>query len=693
MEQVIYLHPDADGGEALGLIRQSPAQRQVLVAPAQMDRLRLNMLLRLARRGAISQTKQLTVVSEDRRVRALAERMGYRVASNLDEYYGLKPASLFTSQQDQQQAAPLRAISPPAQQVSPPATHQKPSANLEKMLVDGYLPNPAATPDLEEEEEQSEREELERLHYEIADENHPSQAQQEAEAHEDRIIATILKTSALNAPNPPAEAPADTPSLPADSTSQRQTSSSREEGADDDASTEPREEEAPPKPPAPGEDVSTSSASNGTEQPPPPAASRTLFSQITANAAPRPIPPINLWEQGIRPLPTIDALLHERGGADIFDWFARTALQAAAARSRASDTAGATLPTGSAAPATRASIDAAPPTPSPTQLTDPRDKHGHLRQTVHIVTATTPGKRAQPPQPRSVPWQRIGIIGILLLSLLMTCAGLALIPSAEVRYRLEIIPYNETLVLDARPHGLPQMASAQNRAQAPAQIARFDGVLTAYAPATGRRSAPGESNDQLVFPTQADIDQAIGLLRERLRALGDETLRVQQAPGDILGPAISDEQVLASPSAGTTLPAGVFTFQASLALHLRATLIRHQALIQATEYQLHQDVSQIKPGFTLESGEPLQLSIQDVAPAGPGENGLELLVRIQATAMIGPALTPEQARSAIAGISVPDAEAYLHRQPGITDVSISVQPNWLNRLPIFSARIRINLES
>ncbi len=66
---------------------------------------------------------------------------------------------------------------------------------------------------------------------------------------------------------------------------------------------------------------------------------------------------------------------------------------------------------------------------------------------------------------------------------------------------------------------------------------------------------------------------------------------------------------------------------------------------------------------------------------------------IQAAGSIVPALTPDQARAAIAGMSVDDAKRYLHQQAGISDISIMVLPKWLNRLPIFSARIRIKLES
>ncbi len=72
---------------------------------------------------------------------------------------------------------------------------------------------------------------------------------------------------------------------------------------------------------------------------------------------------------------------------------------------------------------------------------------------------------------------------------------------------------------------------------------------------------------------------------------------------------------------------------------------------------------------------------------------LELQIQVQASGFMVPALTPAQARAAIAGMSVKSAEAYLRRQPGISHITIMVQPKWLNRLPIFPARIRINLES
>jgi hypothetical protein len=153
---------------------------------------------------------------------------------------------------------------------------------------------------------------------------------------------------------------------------------------------------------------------------------------------------------------------------------------------------------------------------------------------------------------------------------------------------------------------------------------------------------------------------------------------------------LSDEETATFPAVGVSLPAGISHFQVSVSLHLRATLVRHAALLQAVQQHLRLDVNQEKPGFAPQSA---HLSVLSVRPAGPGEQQLHLLVQVQAAAMLGPALTPEQARAAIAGMTVPEAETYLNHRPGIRAVSISIQPKWLNRLPIFSARIRIILEN
>src|SRR5579871_409993 len=91
MEQVIFLHADEEGEETLNQMQHSLAQRLVLVAPAHMDRLRLSLLLRLARRYLIAQAKEVYLVSEDRLAQMLAARMGFAVAATLDEYRGLTP--------------------------------------------------------------------------------------------------------------------------------------------------------------------------------------------------------------------------------------------------------------------------------------------------------------------------------------------------------------------------------------------------------------------------------------------------------------------------------------------------------------------------------------------------------------------------------------------------------------------------
>ncbi len=216
--------------------------------------------------------------------------------------------------------------------------------------------------------------------------------------------------------------------------------------------------------------------------------------------------------------------------------------------------------------------------------------------------------------------------------------------------------------------------------------------MTAQASASGRRSASGVPNQLLAFPTQQDIDQIASRLQAQLRLWGESALHARQRPGDILGPVTAATETLAFPRAGASLPAGVLSFQVSLALHLRATLVRHAALLQAVRQQLPQDVGQKKPGFAPRA-QPPQLHVLSVAPASPGSGQPDLLLRVQIRAMIGPALTHDQARAAIAGQSLPDAVAYLSRQPGITAVAIDVQPKWLNRLPIFPTRIRIDLES
>lgn len=268
MEQRIFFHTDEEDEEILSQVQHSQAQRLVMVVPVPMDRSRLNMLLRLIRRSAAQHTQQLYLISEDHLLRILAERMGYLVAATLDAYRDITPeVAISPRKPDKRVSEPRSTLRPttiPPEQGSP-IRGQKPGAQLEAMLVDGYLPNPAATPSLAEEEERAEREEQERLRYEIADESVSSQAEQEAEAHEARIIATILKTSAAGSQNAPSPAPAN----PSGRTQANAPSAQDEQ--------------------------SERQGEGGAEE----------------------------WNGRLRPMRTIDELLAERGQTDIFDWFAR----------------------------------------------------------------------------------------------------------------------------------------------------------------------------------------------------------------------------------------------------------------------------------------------------------------------------------------------------------------------------------
>ncbi|HLV99817.1 MAG TPA: hypothetical protein VKT82_14190 [Ktedonobacterales bacterium] len=648
MEQVIFLHADEEGEETLNQMQHSLAQRLVLVAPAHMDRLRLSLLLRLARRYLIAQAKEVYLVSEDRLAQMLAARMGFAVAATLDEYRGLTPGPATHSRKRTTRpsarlvfppAPPPASAAPSQQETAAPslaggqtaAPPEKPAANLEKMLVDGYLPNPAATPDLEEEAERAEREEYERLHYEIDEEQQPSRAQQEAESHEERIISRILRTSQPDL-------------LPPDGGTEGQA-----------------EDDLPALPPRPAE--------QRTDTPRPP-----------EDRAARDELPGKGLEGSLRPMHTIDELLRERGRAEVFEWFEHQSTQTAKTGSAARSATG-------LATATPPPEISAPPAPLPESV------GRQSTRTAQVVKPTRPRKRIQLRPPGTATWRRAGVIVALALSVLMMGTGLALIPSAEVDYHEEISPYNEALLLDAHPAGFPPWTGAKGAGQARAEMARFDGILTAQALATGQRTAPNAPDHLLAVPTQDDANQAASQLRAQLQQWGEKALHAQAGQGDILGPMLSDEETMAFPAVGTSLPAGVSHFQVSVSLHLRATLVLRAALLQAAMQQLRLDVNRKKPGFAPQPAPALKLNILGVTPAGPGDQRLDLLVRVQTAATIGPALTPEQVRSAIAGWDVPAAEAYLNHQPGITAASISIQPKWLNRLPIFSARIRINLES
>ncbi|HEX6776962.1 MAG TPA: hypothetical protein VF099_02120, partial [Ktedonobacterales bacterium] len=301
-------------------------------------------------------------------------------------------------------------------------------------------------------------------------------------------------------------------------------------------------------------------------------------------------------------------------------------------------------------------------------------------------------KTTRPPWTAALTLRRLSIILILAISLLMTGFGLVLLPSAQVSYRVAIESYSETLTLDAQPGTNSRSGAAQTGTFVPAVVAQFDGVLSAQTPATGHQTGTAGSSQQAV-PTQSDVDQAASILRERLKALGQTALLAQIHSGDIAGPVFASEQILALPSIGTPLPDGISAFQVSLALHLRQMVVRQQTLQQAVWNRMNKDVAQSIHGFTLASGQKLALNVVTGAAPGTGTDLPGLRLFIHAGGTIVPALTPDQARAAIAGMSVDNAESYLRHQPGISAVSIVVLPKWLNRLPIFSARIRIKLES
>ncbi|HEX6776548.1 MAG TPA: hypothetical protein VF099_00025, partial [Ktedonobacterales bacterium] len=270
MEHIIFLHSDEAAWDVLRQMQQSAAQYIVLVIPPHLERLRLNMLLRLIRRHTANQSQRLVVISKDRLVQVLAERLGCIVAATLDEYHGLLPGYVASSTQGARQphtasrarhlyqgvmefpegkaarAAPTlpsgehlktqpeqAGIERPSPVQTTPIEQslqeerRKPSANLDTRLVDGYLLNPGATPGLNEAEELTTQDDG-WLSYEITDERHPDQAQREAAAHESLITANIRKTSASNredtpptttppqteAPDTPAEPPSSASTLP-----------------------------------------------------------------------------------------------------------------------------------------------------------------------------------------------------------------------------------------------------------------------------------------------------------------------------------------------------------------------------------------------------------------------------------------------------------------------------------------------
>ncbi len=348
MEQVIFLHSDEEIWAMLDQVQQSTAQHLILVLPLSLDQLRLSMLLRLVRRSIALQGKQLSIVSEDRLVRVLAERMGCTVAATLDEHDGLAPGRVpsltkrawrgrkmlwFASrarrhtdkaQTAPQQEQPEKAVSlsldlPPGdaqqqrrqaeetsgQQKRQPLTGSqgshsrgtsgKPSANLDAILVDGYLPNPAATPGLDEEEERTAGEEAPRLHYEIADDTRPSQAQQAAEDHEARITARIRKTSAPGTPTSSASPPIPT----------------RETHTTPDAPTGS----------APAAEASEIDSADDTTSTVPHSVSEPFSLQDSRSMPFESASPTQSTAGRLRPMRSIDELLQERGRESPLDWF------------------------------------------------------------------------------------------------------------------------------------------------------------------------------------------------------------------------------------------------------------------------------------------------------------------------------------------------------------------------------------
>jgi hypothetical protein len=497
-------------------------------------------------------------------------------------------------------------------------------------MEDGRLRNPAATPDLEEEAEREAREQPEHVYYEIADENTPSQAEQESERYEGQIARKILKTALLSGSSAASATP-----------------------------------DSPPE----------QSKSN-------PAAPQTSGAAAPPEEAPASADqPSRLLAGGLRPMPTIDEMIEEHGRAETFHWFERHAAKVGTVAPHSAES------TSAARPASGAPAAAAPASPKTAAVPEkgtrqPGQKAGAFKPTrfKNLLQLRLPG---------ASPWRRIGVIGVLALSLLMLGVGFALIPSASVSYHEEFTLDSETLLFDTDPAAI-QQSGTQQIALAHAGVARFDGIITTYALATGRRNDPSAPDRLVAFPTQEDIDQTVSSLQAQLQSWGETAISSQAQQGDILGPLRVQTEALASPPAGTSLPAGAAAFQVSLALHLRATLIRHQTLVQAAQNQLRQVVRHKKPGFAPQPGHAPVLTTLSVESTGPGNTQLHL--QVQAIVMIGPALTPDQARSAIAGMSVPDAEAYLNSQPGISAASISIQPKWPNRLPIFPVRITIKPE-
>jgi hypothetical protein len=240
-EQIIFFTSTAQSLRLLRQIVHTFACQLILVLPETMGRLQVSLFLRLIRRQTTGQPLILTIVSSNPQARILAEQIGFASAATLDEARGLMPdhaptarrhspqpptPAAFPTLQPQQPNGPTSALSQPASPTTtasaPPPTLPTPAdstTDLSHLLREGYLPNPAAIPSLEEEAQRAAREEEERrsrLSYEIADEHTPTPAQEEAEEHEAQIISTILKTSRSLTPSK-------TPNIPQSTAPQQQT--------------------------------------------------------------------------------------------------------------------------------------------------------------------------------------------------------------------------------------------------------------------------------------------------------------------------------------------------------------------------------------------------------------------------------------------------------------------------------------
>jgi hypothetical protein len=213
----------------------SGTRHLLLVLPTSLGKQQLGPLLRLVRQQLAGRAPSLCIVSESLLARLLAEQLGFASAATLDEARGLLPGQdPTTSRRPRQPLTPMAfpalqragsSASLPAHpgfpQPDPPASQPamrhttRPTAHLEQLLQAGYLPNPAASPSLEEEAQRAASEEtpLERLSYEISDPDSPSLAQQESEEHEAQIIATIRKPG-LSLPPTPAPPPPAVPEPP-----------------------------------------------------------------------------------------------------------------------------------------------------------------------------------------------------------------------------------------------------------------------------------------------------------------------------------------------------------------------------------------------------------------------------------------------------------------------------------------------